>query len=184
MDAHAGLMRLAQAQFKMFDSLDMIGSDMDDDIDDAMEDDIDSEVDVEVDGACGTGKGGVTSKTVNVNDKALDLFDNDSIASYSASAGVGGAAHTSHRSFKRSMPELTEPPTPRKLRSAKGDVVQNVVQPQPYTLENMNAAVEADVPAIFDIVGITNMKDMIVEKLEKKHYTILVRVTRRHSSTY
>ena len=125
MDAHAGLMRLAQAQFKMFDSLDMMGGDMDDDIDDDM--------------------------------------DSDN----SASAGVGGAAPTSHKSSKRSMPEVTEPPTSRKLRSAKGDVVQDVVQPQPYTLENMKAAVEADVPAIFDIVGIPHMRELIMEKLKK-----------------
>jgi hypothetical protein len=96
-------------------------------------------------------------------------------------SSMGGAAKGSVQGQKRSFPTISEDELPRKLRSSKGDVIQDVVQSQPYTVGNVEAAIKADVPALFDIDKIDHMKGIIMDTL--KEDKTMYRTTSRAQAT-
>ena len=158
LQAHAKLMRLAEAQFKMFDSLDITDTDAG-----AVAGAEEGENMDGIDTDAGVALGAI------VGDDTPSLSDSssDSVETYEVGGAMGGAARACSRGVKRTMPNFTtqEPPM-RRLRSTKSDVTQDVVQPQPYSVANVASAIAAGVPAIFDIDDIDYVKNVITNKLK------------------
>jgi hypothetical protein len=89
-------------------------------------------------------------------------------------AGLGETRHeTAARSVPRAQGAMLKEPTGRNLRSRSAISQLLVVIPQPYTPENLRQAVQANVPAIFNIdKSICDLKDTYVSKLveDKRRY--------------
>lgn len=98
-------------------------------------------------------------------------------------AGLGETRHeTAARSVPRAQGAMLKEPTGRNLRSRSAISQLLVVIPQPYTPEDLRQAVQANVPAIFNIDKLEHLKDYFREKLAD--HTLRYPTTTRTMATF